>query len=65
LEESFLTAQKFFLSSHAHQTTTEKRKRKEGQKTTEKRITSEMASFAEAPAGDVAKGTRIYIQDFF
>jgi hypothetical protein len=48
-----------------HQTTTEKRKRKEGQKTTEKRITSEMASFAEAPAGDVAKGTRIYIQDFF
>jgi len=24
-----------------------------------------MASFAEAPAGDVAKGTRIYIQDFF
>lgn len=35
-----------------------KRQRKEGEKTTEKRITSEMASFAEAPAGDVAKGTR-------
>ena len=42
-----------------------KRQRKEGEKTTEKRTTSEMASFAEAPAGDVAKGTRIYIQDFF
>ena len=36
-----MTAQKFFFSSHAHQTTTEKRKRKEGQKTTEKRITSD------------------------
>jgi len=60
-----LTAQKFFFSSHAHQQQQLKRQRKEGQKTTEKRITSEMASFAEAPAGDVAKGTRIYIQDFF
>jgi hypothetical protein len=61
-----LTAQKFFFSSHLLIKQQQlKRQRKEGQKTTEKRITSEMASFAEAPAGDVAKGTRIYTQDFF
>tara|TARA_B110000459_G_scaffold102767_2_gene114275 strand:- start:3593 stop:3742 length:150 start_codon:yes stop_codon:yes gene_type:complete len=43
----------------------QRKEREKKEKTTEKRITSEMASFAEAPAGDVAKGTRIYIQDFF
>ena len=58
-----MTAQKLFFSSHAHQTTikkTEKRRRKP-----QKKESHPMASFAEAPAGDVAKGTRIYIQDFF
>jgi hypothetical protein len=38
----------------------EKRRRKP-----QKKESHPMASFAEAPAGDVAKGTRIYTQDFF
>lgn len=41
LEESFLTAQKFFFSSHAHQTTTTHLDREKKEKTTEKRITSD------------------------
>jgi len=65
LEESFLTAQKFFFSCSIIKQQQRKEREKKDKKTTEKRITSEMASFAEAPAGDVAKGTRIYTQDFF
>ena len=51
-EESFLTAQKILLSS-----TKQHRQRKEGQNH-RKKNRHPMASFAEAPAGDVAKGTR-------
>lgn len=47
-----MTAQKILLSS-----TKQHRRRKEGQNHTKKNR-HPMASFAEAPAGDVAKGTR-------
>jgi|TARA_B100001758_G_scaffold221889_1_gene211529 hypothetical protein len=43
----------------------QRKEREKKDKKPQKKESHPMASFAEAPAGDVAKGTRIYTQDFF